>query len=494
MREEPKSTGKPRQNPAVRHARDALRELADFGATGEANPGQPHLRQIDDPLHKGQKIDIPADDDLKTVSIVGTELKDHLVKYLEYIQAFLVYNRLGKVLDVSNLPSLPPIDFKLHASRIAATLNAGGSANSAAHHGYYPMPYVELAQDELVPFVDVAGFVVVFSTDFVRWANQPEDPVQKLIVAEVEKALRFLLSTDCMIQDDKDDEESAVGWAFVAGKDCPVGSKDDVPLSHRHIFPTARAIVAIQRYLNFPQKDETLAIQARKVLPRVLKWIKTLEERAAGERFPPKKAIGNGNLVDHLYATEALLSLSDAEMIPKDAVESARGAVRTLLQQLNHGGRFGETQSEPYFEEGILEDTVGEIDANQIVLKSGKRLLYDYRATTGTCLSTLSQGIQHFTGGELQEERKEIRDVCNSILKWLIKNRNASGTWPRHRVAFQWVLSTVEGMLRFQEHVIPRKVETTEEELLVALGETLQQSDVHSYLLTALIENLNREK
>ncbi len=395
-----------------------------------------------DPLSdKGEKISLPCDLDRPPDT---NDLGSYLIKQMEYVQTFLVVGRLEKELHISLFDPRKhnPVP---HIERILKVVGHGfGTRREEDEKKYYPYPHLR-TPDVKVPFVDFAGFLIVLFTDYVRWEGS-DSPLTKAVRAEMHTAFDFLIDPDTYIQDG-----SGIGWGFIPGQRYETDRK---PLFLcRHVFPTARAIVAIWRYAQWKGADPDRIMRVKRLLPGILKWMSTLARGREGMFYASEENTAP-YFADHIYATEALLSL--AEFKVKGAKQLAVLAVDRFLGELDKGKT---TVSE--FERPLayrIEDIKGINGA----------IGYTDRATWATCLAVLSQGVSYLRdlGEEGATRLGKVRKYCDDIA-WnlLVERRNSAGLWPDKFLQFHWVLSAVEALLRYSRDVPPKELYTTVEQV-----------------------------
>lgn len=412
-----------------------------------------------------ERISVPQD----SVSTAGSEtsIKDHLLKLMEYLQCFLVYYRIGK--NVTNdLPNLT-FDTKQYRNRVAALVEVLTSTEDADRR-YPPLPYFKQGKGE--SFIDVAGFVVVFATDFCR-KNGAGDKDHDRVAELAHSAMRFLVDPATFIAN-SDDNDSPIGWSFTSKR--TLGADADA-LKERHVFPTARAIVAIQRYVNFSNNDPDLATKALALLPRARDWIQGLIRNSEGERFiRPREKNRAGELPDHLYATEAVVALGDKELKVDVDREVVVDAVKRLVDNIEE------------------HRDIKQFDTANYAVLDGVKRIYEYRTATGTFLAIMSQAMDRLTA-EQKELRIELRNTCGKIERWLMKEKDHhTNLWEKDRTLFQSQVAAVEGLLRFQQFAMSgvEGIENlTWDRLEEAVYSMLDNSDFRSVFNSALLKALN---
>lgn len=447
--------------------REALRSLAGDGSQPEESFSV--QRKPFDAPDSDDAIDLPADCD----SPATRDYAGYLVKQMEYVQTFLVAHRLGRELSIS--PPLVPGGRTIspHIRRVLAAIGRGSELERPTKElRYYPLPYLPAEITVNVPFVDLAGFIIVLLTDYKRWVGDQQPSISAAADAEIETALEFLIDENTFIKD-----ERGIGWAFVPKTDCPTRDVRNKLPEQRHVFPTARAVVAIRRFLASSDDDSVLAQRAKSVLPEVLSWLETLN-RKDGEFFFSGDRDSSPYMSDHVYATEALITLANLRSPELDARPLAVKGIEVLLKDMGRGtqqGAWGEMER---------------LDSYPVYLASGNSLIhYKSRATRATLLATLSQGIEMLDAGNILRNR--LRSNCFQIVRDLVVNqKNPAGLWPKEYTQFHWVLAAVEALLRFSQHVPRVNLDTSVEEIHRAIDLLLRDETFASMLRELLVKKL----
>ena len=407
--------------------------------------------RFNDPLLEGSEdlyfpidVDKPGSDDLAV----------YIIKQMEYIQTFLVSDRLGQYLkDVP--PLVPPnLDINKYIARILKVLGRStGEKRDTDELRYFPFPHIPSSISN-VPFVDFAGFVIVLLNDYLRWWSS-DDEQARLVVeaarAERETAFDFLTDQKTII-----DDERGIGWGFVPAERCDTRSLD-LPL-HRHVFPTARAVVGICRYCNSKGADSDRVDRAQGLLIGALDWLQTLIPSSDEGLFFASEARVPALFADHIYSTEALVTLAEASV--PGARSLALNGLNRFLNELDKG-----------------EATVVALDGafpHWLAVKEYQGYqFYKSRLTSATCLAVLAQSVAFLVNVGAEEGADKLlpraREHCTQLVQYLLdKGGYATHEWIDKGFQFHAVLATVEALLRYSRYVPVEKLETTVEKVLLA--------------------------
>lgn len=451
----------------VEAIRLALQALVSFDSHELTVAGSVQAHAFRNPSDPHETLKLPIDVDPPG----SVEVADYITKLMEYVQIFLVADRLGKKLDISP-PLMPPGHDLTPYIKIILTVigRETGETSPGTERKYYPRPHLQM-KDLEVSFVDFAGFLVVLLSDYLRWVADDDDPVSISARLGCDEALRFLIAPETYIED----EDGRVGWGFV-----PAGCCDEQPMrplpQHRHVFPTARAIVAIDKYSRTPNPDVALAAQAEDVLPKVTRWLKSLQIEETGMYYPTESDTAH-NFPDQIFATEALLTLSRHKQT--EAGDLALNALQTLLRQ--------EDQVR------ILTD-LDRSTANRVSIR-GVEVDYPSRATRATFLSTLSQGVDASIAAGREESTGAARKLCDQMAQDLLnKRRNPSNLWPQDFLQFHWVRGAVEALLRYSRYVPPQHMSTSKEDLLKAVDALLEEPEFVDCFKKVLLEKVKNRR
>lgn len=459
--------------PYIEAVQDALKalslrpeEIRGFEAT---RPGSVRYETFIDPIDEGKPdIDVPGDIDRPTSS----DLEIYISKLMEYVATFLVADRLGK--ELGTPPLVPPQQndhLTEYVKRILQLVGHGtGEERETEQKKYYPFPHLQaLAVD--VPFVDFAGFLIVLLTDYVRWNADDDSVITKAARNEAEVAFDFLTDPGVYIED-----EQGIGWTFVSAQNCDDNLAKPLP-KHRHVFPTVKAIMAIEHYCHSKDSDAGRVKRARALLPRTLEWLSVLA-RAEKGMFFASEINAAPFLLDHLYATEALLTLAPQVSEAKPLVLDA---LNRFLDELDKD-----------------DVTVYEFSrqmSHRIELKgSPAYLFYNDRATWATCLIVLAQGVDFLINnaagaGQIARARKH----CNNIaLSLLTERQNPTQLWPQDFLQFHWVHSAVEALLSYSIYVPPQEIATSVDDIIQAADLLLRDEKFIRLFRELLIEKIKQ--
>jgi len=452
------------EKPGVAAVREALKQLA-LARRESTSAGLVRYRRFQVQGDTGaEKTWLPCDADRPPIE---GSVEYYVMKLMEFVQTFLVADRVGKDITTGP-PLLPPIKLQVYIERILAVVYSGKPGDAPR---YRPFPHLKLL-DVKTQFVDFAGFLVVLLTDYARWAADGKLESVQFARKAADEAMAFLVADDTFIMD----KDGRVGWAFVQKTQCRESAGRPVE-QHRHIFPTARAIVAIQRYADAEQIDETLVVKARKLLHGASSWIESLSTRREAGLYFASDSNEQPFLADHIYATEALLSLhaqekgQNAKLALRDRCQEA---VNRLLKEVSD------------------QRTVVDLDrpiTHHIPIKGyDADVPYDNRATVATCMSTLCQGIDVVTA---KEQRERIRRVCDRFLYMLLSDRRSpANLWPREYLQFHWTLGAVEALLRYARYVEPKVLNTTVESVEQAAEEMLDDKAFRDVFRKFLVDHI----
>lgn len=452
--------------------RETLQRLA-IEPGGENSFETLEFRKFRDPLSdKRETVELLCDSDrAESMDVQGC-----IMKLMEHVQIFLVADRLGSELKIG--PKLMPAGYDLtpFIERILKAIGRGLKADRELKTlRYYPYPHLR-ATTSSAEYVDFAGFVIVMLTDFIRWAPDTSHPAVVAAEAELHTAMEFLTDPETIIADE---DQGTVGWGFVAASQIEHSASDPLP-DHRHIFPTARAIVAIYRYSQWKGRQAQLADSGQKLLPKALRWIDTLAQRSTGKLlYYPTDNNEAPYFADHIFATEALLTLVEA------GVDGAKNLAFDALE------RFLEA-----YDDRRARSELDKVITHRIAVKGHRGdVFYDNRATLATCLATLAQGVEMLVGEERGKSRDLARKQCNGMVKILLSpdRRNHDGLWPKDFTQFHWVLGAVEALLRYDRYAQEVKLSTSVEKLEMAADLLLKDErflDVFRKLLVEKVKEM----
>lgn len=411
----------------------------------------------------GQTMQIPVDGDVPFDNTVSS----YVVKLMEYTQTFLVSERLAKEMRLGRvIPlSFDPTEF---IEVILAIVGRGTSdARLTDELRYFPMPHLQVNFGE--PFVDFAGFLAVTLMDYLGWKGETGSELERGAKAEVLTAIDFLTSPETFIEDD-----DGVGWAFIPG--CKCDTRRNVLAEQRHAFPTAWAIVAIQKYLGLQASDLQLTERCEQILPKVLKWIET--QRRHEGLFGTSRRSAAEDMVNHNFITEALLALTDLKI--EGAKELASEALTRFLNELERT------------EEARL--AFEEIIQYPIRIEGKQQIAYTDHTTWATLLSTLAYGVnflQKLSSENAEEELVRARTICAEMVRHIaLQRKNDAGLWQRGYLQFHWVLTAVEGLMRYARFAQPEKFDTSMDAVVQAINVALKSDSVVEALQKEMVEAL----
>jgi hypothetical protein len=386
---------------------------------------------------------------------------------MEYIETFLVAHRLTKEMGVDNIWPLgfTPNEF------IRAILDVVGRSISGGEEPrgklrYYPRPHLQTEVD--TPFVDFAGFLVVLLLDYLKWVGGGGDQLAKAAFLEVHEAIRFLLAPATYIEDG-----SGVGWSFVPKGVC---NEKRWPLrQHRHILPTAWAVVAIQKYSTILGADPKLKEIAIALLPRVLDWVKQL--RTENGLFRSSERKEPLNLAGHNYVTETLLTLSD---------HGVSGAEDLTAEALD---RFLIELSQPTAREEFEMNL-----AYPVAIANKPQMQYGDRTTWATCLATLALGTDFLVKqGGSPDQLALARMRCNEMAAYvLLDRRQERGIWQKSGFQFHWTMTAVEALLRTTRYAQQEVFDTSVDAIVQAVDLILDDNKFKDALRSALLRAIRK--
>jgi hypothetical protein len=396
-------------------------------------------------------------------------VSDYVAKVMEFVETFLVANRLTKEL---RLEGVWPLNFT-PTECVAAILDVVGRGTGEKRMvkdlRYYPAPHLQFEVN--TPFIDFAGFLMVLLQDYLRWSPVKGDKIAAAARLEIDSAIEFLADPDTYIAD-----STGVGWAFVPKSACNQ-NHGELRL-HRHILPTAWAVTAIQRFLAMPDADATLKTQAAALLPKVLSWVGALRTDS-GLFLNSERKEQQPNLAGHNYVTEVLLTLAEREVSGADKL--AITAVDRFLDALD------QPNTRDQFEMYIVYP---------VFLTRGL-VRYNDHTTWATCLATLAFGVSLLKDQLAQDGGSErlsrARTHCNDMAKHILdERRNERMVWQKGYFQFHWTLTAVEALLRTARYAQRENLSISTDGIVQAVHVLLEDSRFQGALRTALLAAIRK--
>lgn len=431
--------------PYVDVVRTTLQILAGTGREGSEQTVR--WKELTIPGRPGPACLFPFDDDQPQEEFFSA----YVTKEMEYVGCFLLAQRLANEMNQGSMvPKGVQLDDFIEA--ILYTVGRGiDEKRQTEVLRYYPLPHLQ--GDLELPFVDFSGFLAVTLSDYLLLAS-PSESLAKAARAELDTIVEFLTHSDTYIEDQR-----GVGWGFLRHKDC---NTRRMPLGHhRHVLPTAWALVAIQKWVQAFGSTGDKLNRFQPLLPNVLTWLTSLEP---DKGLYPGGEIFARNLAAQNYVTEALITL--AELKVAEAKPAAIKALYRLIEELDRG-----EIARKDFELNI---------AYPVAPGEGKPFMqYPDRTTWATVLATLELGIPLLREPGVHDEAREYLErakrLCADMIRHILgERRGPHGLWQRDYLQFHWNLTAVEALLRYSRYAETEKFAFSEEALITALDFALQ--------------------
>ena len=400
-------------------------------------------------------------------SPIDDKFSSYIFKIMEYVQSFLVVERLSKEMKLGRM--LPKgFDPNVYIEYILYEIGRGleGKRNNEMLR-YYPMPHLQVNFD--IPFIDFAGFLSILLFDFISWKGDNVSEISQAAIAEIDTALDFLINPSTFIEDD-----DGIGWGFIPGQKCD--TRNIKLASHRHPLPTAWAIVALCRNLSRKDLNVDIKTKINDILEKSLKWLISL--RRPEGLFGTQIKSPTEELVNHNYITEALLTLMDNDIV---------GSKEIGLEALE---RFLVTLSNTDEAFRIFDPNI----QYSIRIKSTPALAYADHTTWATLLSTIAYGVSFLRKSEAENADDNLllaRNICAKMARHIVlERRNSANLWQRSYLQFHWVLTAVESLMRFTRFAQPDRFDTSVDAVMQAVNLALRNEQVIDVIQNQLVKTL----